>query len=846
MMRRIIFSVVLLSLSLAGCDDDPYDVVYLGDLGGPDMLKPDATCAQRSKIKGPEICDSLDNDHDCFADEDFDFQNDSRHCGKCNYSCALFEAITACTSATCRFKGCNANYWDLNKDLAKGWSEKSDGCEYPCVYTGQEKCDDKDNDCDGKKDEDFNLQNDVKNCSKCGNACQLANAVPKCDKGVCGIQSCLSGFIDKDGKVANGCEEVCVKSNGGVEICDGKDNDCNKVTDDVKTPGTKIDHTSDPEHCGGCNIACLFPNAYALCKSSKCGFNGCKSGWQNADKDASNGCECKYEGALDSCDGKDNDCDGNVDKTSAGKPLTLTCYTGPSGTLNKGNCKAGSQSCNNGVWGTCQGEVKPLKEYCDAKDTDCDGANDAKACVFAKTGRESRLDEPNISFSGSANSTQLAVAGKGDRILAVWVDRRKKQSDIYANFSTNGGKTWKTTADIAVATESNNKLEPQVAFGGPQGSSLRAYVVYEKFVVKDPYSTTPGLRNVYLRRSLNGGQTWGSPVSIKSGSNKYDALYVRMAVLPAPYSGQQDRVIICWEQISVDGAVNPNIYCRLSLTSGSSFKSAVKVNNTANNAILPRIAADNNYVYVTWQQGQNIMVDRAPVPSSSSTNLSFGLDTQLDNGAGQEPRIHADGTGRVIVVWEDLRDSLVNIRANRSINWGSTWLTTDVRLDLDPGNVNGDSTSPAIAARAGGKIFVAWEDTSRGKRDIYVNSSSDGGKTWGKLAARVPTNTAGSVTSRKPFVAVEPSGKNVYVAWDDLRNGTYRDIYFSPSLDDGVTWNIPDYRINEASAGKADARAAKIWVAPSRVAVLWLDNRQKIGSKTTTGSNTDIYCSYVE
>jgi len=102
------------------------------------------------------------------------------------------------------------------------------------------------------------------------------------------------------------------------------------------------------------------------------------------------------------------------------------------------------------------------------------------------------------------------------------------------------------------------------------------------------------------------------------------------------------------------------------------------------------------------------------------------------------------------------------------------------------------------------------------------------------------------VTSRKPFVAVEPSGKNVYVAWDDYRNGTYRDIYFSLSLDDGKTWNVPDYRINEAPAGKADARSAMIRVAPSRVAVLWLDNRKKIGSTTSTGSNTDIYCSYLE
>ena len=841
-MRRVIFSIA--ALALFGCQDDPYDVVYLGDLGGPDTLKPDQCPPCTKTNNGVEKCDGIDNDCDCLIDEDFDFQNDSRHCGKCNYSCALKEAITACVTAKCRFKGCNGNNWDLNKDLAMGWDDKSDGCEYPCIYTGQEKCDNKDNDCDGKKDEDFNLQNDVNNCGKCTNACKLANAVPKCDKGACMIQSCKAGFINKDGNISNGCETACTKTNGGVEICDGKDNDCDGTVDDVKKAGTAIDFTSDPDHCGGCNISCLFPNAYALCKASKCTFSGCKSGWQDADKVTTNGCECKYLGAVDTCDGKDNDCDGKLDLTTAGKPLTLSCYTGKSGTLNKGICKAGNQTCNNGVWGTCLGEVKPKTEYCDGKDTNCDTVNDATACVFAKAGRESRLDEPQLTILGSANSTQLAVAGKDDRILAVWVDRRNKQSDIYANVSTDGGKSWKTGGDIAVATESNNKLEPQVAFGGPQGSSLRAYIVYEKFVVKDPYSTTPGLRNVYLRPSTNGGLSWGSVVSIKSGSNKYDALYVRIAVLPGA-SGQHDKVFVCWEQISVEGAVSPNIYCRVSVNSGASFKSAVQVNNVSNNAILPRIAVDQNFLHVTWQQGQNIMVDRSPVPSASS-NLAFGLDTQLDNGAGQEPRILADGTGRVIVVWEDLRGSLVDIRANSSTSWGTNWLASDVRVDLDPSNVNGDSTSPSIAARPNGRIFVAWEDTSRGKWDIYVNSSADGGKTWGNPAARVPTSTAGSVTCRKPFIAVEPTGKNVYVAWDDYRNGTYRDIYFSPSLDDGKTWNVPDYRLNEAAKGKADARSAVIWVASSRVAVLWLDNRSKVGSTTTTGSNTDIYCSYLE
>ena len=56
---------------------------------------------------------------------------------------------------------------------------------------------------------------------------------------------------------------------------------------------------------------------------------------------------------------------------------TKAClYTGPSGTENKGICKAGTQTCVNGQWGVCAGEVTPQLEICDGKDNNCDGQID--------------------------------------------------------------------------------------------------------------------------------------------------------------------------------------------------------------------------------------------------------------------------------------------------------------------------------------------------------------------------------------------------------------------------------------------------------------------------------------
>ncbi len=98
--------------------------------------------------------------------------------------------------------------------------------------------------------------------------------------------------------------------------------------------------------------------------------------------------------APEVCNGKDDDCDGQVDNmrdptSGAPKldaqgnpiPLTLECYEGKKEDLvnierSKGICKAGTQVCRNGAWTSCEGQRLPEKEKCNGFDDDCDGRND--------------------------------------------------------------------------------------------------------------------------------------------------------------------------------------------------------------------------------------------------------------------------------------------------------------------------------------------------------------------------------------------------------------------------------------------------------------------------------------
>ncbi|HRI66833.1 MAG TPA: hypothetical protein PK156_21450 [Polyangium sp.] len=72
----------------------------------------------------------------------------------------------------------------------------------------------------------------------------------------------------------------------------------------------------------------------------------------------------------------DDDCDGLVNEDcECTEGETISCYSASPGTIGVGICAAGQQTCMNGVFGPCIGEVTPRPETCATPDIDenCDG-----------------------------------------------------------------------------------------------------------------------------------------------------------------------------------------------------------------------------------------------------------------------------------------------------------------------------------------------------------------------------------------------------------------------------------------------------------------------------------------
>ena len=135
-------------------------------------------------------------------------------------------------------------------------------------------------------------------------------------------------------------------------------------------------------------------------------------------------------------DGKDNDCDGEIDEQ-------CDCQNGETqqcGTTSVGACELGTERCVNGTWsGLCEGEVTPIPEICtNTLDDDCDGEIN-EGCTSATNATPSPTQ---TCFNNVQDGDEIGVdCGGVCKTCVSCTDGVLNQGELKVNVILEGGNT---------------------------------------------------------------------------------------------------------------------------------------------------------------------------------------------------------------------------------------------------------------------------------------------------------------------------------------------------------------------------------------------------------------------
>ena len=816
-----------------------------------------------------EVCNRLDDNCDGRVDENFNLQTDLGNCGTCNRTCTFTNAVPKCDTGNCAIDRCIAGWVNLDGVLANG-------CEHPCTPSnnGVEICDGLDNDCDGPVDEDFALETNVANCGRCGRACSFPNATPSCTVGVCGFDpmtDCAAGFSDFNGNQLDGCEYPCIVSNGGVESCDGRDNDCNGTVDGATTDAG-----------GTCNRA---PGGVARGICTDAGTRTCIASVLV--------CIGAQVPRAETCNGVDDDCDGMMDET----PVDVGRVCSPSA----GVCTAGLSTCAVGVLG-CERAIDPSPELCNGLDDDCDGSVDelptdptlgstcgmaTGACstgtivcdplgtLICSGGVAARAETCNgidDDCDGATDNDPIDDGGSCGSGIGACVEG--------SQICSGGALT--CVGSIGAGTESCNGIDDDCdgatdegAAGGPltrscyTGASMTAGV---GLCVAGTQTCTAGVFGAC------GGQTLPVPETCDTRDQDCDGMtdeglsqtcYTGLPAATAGVgvcrsgtrgcvagafggactgqtvpgtescNGLDDDCDNATDEAAAGGPLTQSCYSGLpAATAGVGTCRA----GTQTCAFASFGGCAGQIVPVTDRCGDMLDTDCDALGDVAEGCVAAGAEFRLDGGGGggNESALGAfhsydvrlayggavSGTN-IYAVWSDLRNGAADVFLRRSTDGGVTWQNIQ--------SLTTGTAAPAVvpmiavaydAVLMSDRVVVAWQEVVGGNRQIFLVRSVNAGATFAAPTSGARMDSGGAIDAFHHDLAVSADGEHISLVWEQLATATLaRNVFSRRSIDFGVNFGTAQRVTVNSGATPQAGRPTTVVTGADRFVFIWREAR---------------------
>ncbi|MEK7348667.1 MAG: FlgD immunoglobulin-like domain containing protein [Candidatus Eisenbacteria bacterium] len=205
------------------------------------------------------------------------------------------------------------------------------------------------------------------------------------------------------------------------------------------------------------------------------------------------------------------------------------------------------------------------------------------------------------------------------------------------------------------------------------------------------------------------------------------------------------------------------------------------------------------------------------VPAANVTWATYGSPASLADSNQVLARSIPDGSGGAFIVWEDYRSGTADVYAQHLDGSGIPLWGANGALVVSQAN---GQESPILAKDGSGGIIVAWQDSRSGAYDIYAQALDAAGATrW--TAGGIPLCTA--TGNQVLQVATEDASGGAIIAWRDLR-GADSDIY-AQRVDSAGTalWTVNGLAVCDTIGTQTDVRILSD--QQGGAFILWRDRR---------------------
>ena len=399
--------------------------------------------------------------------------------------------------------------------------------------------------------------------------------------------------------------------------------------------------------------------------------------------------------------------------------------------------------------------------------------------------------------SGRQDQPVLCSDAAGGVIVA-WRDFRTSiDGDIWAqHIDASGASLWGFNG-IKICTASGAQsvpsivLDPNTLFDGVRG----AFIAWQ--------DERNGAR-IYAQHVLPNGVTLWADDGIPVSSNLAAQFEPRLA------DDGVTGILVAWSQ---QNAVDYDVWVQHLDATGTGYwgTAGVRACGAAGDQFGARALIDGaGGAWVGWQD------DRGSALAIYTQHFTpAGVPVQPTDGAPvcvtakdqSAPAFAVDGGGGLFVTWIDSRTSS-DVYAQHLDFWGApVWSTSAISVSSG----SGTHIFPSAAADGTGGVIIAWEDNRNGATDIYGQRlDAAGNAAWAVGGAGIST----AASNQYEASVVSNGDGTAVVLWSDLRNGTV-DLYAQRVPLDGTLAAQQVSRLLSSSPNPASAQATFAFELPA-------------------------------